>query len=127
LLGFQNGDDLDAVFYNSDIAISSLGIHRIGLHTISALKTREYLARGLPIVASTRIDVLPDEHKYCLYISQDDSHVDIKNIITFYDNLYSQNSRKSVIHEIRNFAETHCDAKNTFQPVLDFIAGEIGR
>jgi glycosyltransferase involved in cell wall biosynthesis len=125
LLGFQNGDDLDAVFYNTDIAISSLGDHRKGLRLISALKTREYLARGLPIVASTRIDILPENYKYCLYIPQNDSHVDIKNIITFYDSLYSQNSRKSVIHEIRNFAETHCDIKNTFQPVLDYIAMKI--
>ena len=123
--GFQNGSDLDAVFHNADIAVSSLGIHRIGLYLISALKTREYLARGLPIIASSYIDVLPENYKYCLYIPQDDSHVNINEIISFYNTLYSQNERENIIHEIRNFAETYCDTKKTFQPVLDYIAQAV--
>ena len=125
--GFKNGSDLDAVFNNADIAISSIGDHRKGLNRISALKTREYLARGLPIVASSQIDIIPENYKYCLYIPQDDSHVNINDIISFYDNLYSQNTRSNIIQEIRNFAEINCDIKNTFQPVLDYISETLSR
>jgi len=125
--GFLNGEKLNMVFDNADIAISSLGDHRKGLSMISALKTREYLARGLPMIASSIIDVLPEKYKYCLYIPQDESHVNIKDIIAFHDTIYSQNSKKEIVREIRNFAVEYCDMKNTFKPVLDYINDAISK
>ena len=54
-----------AVYQNilraADAAISSLGLHRIGLNEASPLKTREYLALGLPVILpykDTDLDVL---------------------------------------------------------------------
>jgi len=123
--GFLNGEKLDAVYDNADIAVSSLGDHRKGLSMISALKTREYLARGLPMVASSIIDVLPKKYKYCLYIPQDETPVNIKDIIAFHDTIYSQITKKEIIREIRNFAIEFCDMKNTFKPVLDYINNTI--
>jgi glycosyltransferase involved in cell wall biosynthesis len=119
--GFKDKEDLDTIFFRADIAISSLGDHRKGLHMLSALKTREYLARGLPMIASAKIDVLPEDYKYCLYVPENDNPVDINKIINFYDELYTQNDRKEIIRKIRNFAVEHCDMKKTMRPVVDFL------
>ena len=35
---------------NSDVAVSSLAFHRVGMQEQSPLKSREYLAYGLPMV-----------------------------------------------------------------------------
>ncbi len=120
--GYQTGSNLDKIFINADIAVSSLADHRKGLNIISALKAHEYLARGLPMIASAKIDVLPDDYKYCLYIPCDESPVDVIELINFYDSIYNNNDKKKINFQIHNFAITHCDMKNTFRPVLDYIA-----
>ena len=51
--GQKSGRELDEVFEKADIAVGSLGLHRIGLTESSTLKNREYAVRGLPIVYAT--------------------------------------------------------------------------
>ncbi|MBA6222888.1 glycosyltransferase family 4 protein [Colwellia sp. MB02u-18] len=46
------GDDLNNAFENKHVGIASLGLYRIGLHEASVLKTREYMARGLPVITA---------------------------------------------------------------------------
>jgi hypothetical protein len=115
------GDDLDSVYNKCDIAICTLASHRMGIYLTSALKSREYLARSLPIVTSTRIDILPSEFKYCLKISEDESPVNIVDIINFYDNLISSVGEDKMIKEIRQFAENNCDISKTMKPVIDYL------
>ena len=43
---------LDQLYRKMDIGIASLALHRININEISPLKTREYLAYGLPIIAA---------------------------------------------------------------------------
>lgn len=84
--GFQTGEKLDELYENSDMAINSIGIHRIGLKTESTLKAKEYCAKGLPIVSSYQLDSLTDEDnkKYVYFVPADDSDVDIDKIVHFY-------------------------------------------
>ena len=50
--GVLTGKDLDNAFANMDIGVSSLGLYRIGLKEASPLKTREYMGRGLCVIAA---------------------------------------------------------------------------
>jgi hypothetical protein len=50
--GMVTGDPLRDLYAKSHLAISSLGLHRIGLSTASVLKAREYCALGMPFIAS---------------------------------------------------------------------------
>jgi glycosyltransferase involved in cell wall biosynthesis len=118
------GEALTDIFNESDIAISSLGFHRSGIYLSSALKSREYLARGIPIVSSTRIDILPSEFKYCLYIPEDESPIDIKKIIEFYQNILTLQKKSVIISEIRQFAEKNCDISKTMLPVIKYLRCE---
>ena len=50
--GTVTGAPLRELYAASHLAVSSLGLHRIGLATASVLKAREYCAIGIPFIAS---------------------------------------------------------------------------
>jgi len=119
--GLLFDDKLTEMFDNSDIAVCSLGNHKMGIYLSSELKSREYLARGIPMVSSTKIDVLPDGFKYCFYVPEDDSPVDIKAIVEYFEKLKKEKNIIEVIKEIRSFAEKYCDVSITMKPIIDFL------
>lgn len=119
--GMLSGSALFAVFTEADIAICSLGCHRIGVSKGSFLKSREYIARGLPMVSSTKIDILPDDYPYILYVPEDDSSVDIEAIVKFDAMLKHRELRSEQIKRIRTFAENNCDMSITMKPVINVI------
>ena len=119
--GMQFGENLFELMNNSDIAVCSLGCHRKNIFLSSELKSREYLASGLPIVSSTKIDVLPEDYKYCLYVPEDENPIDIHAIINFYTKITFNNDISHITKEIRQFAEEKCDMNITMKPVIDYI------
>lgn len=48
--GYLEGERLIKVLTRADVAIGTLGLHRIGLEQMAPLKLREYLAYGLPAI-----------------------------------------------------------------------------
>ncbi|MGL5056123.1 MAG: glycosyltransferase, partial [Fusobacteriaceae bacterium] len=50
--GFKSGKDLDHIYDETSIAVGCLGNHRKGIYTIQALKNKEYMAKGLPMIFS---------------------------------------------------------------------------
>lgn len=119
--GVLTGAALSAVFNQADIAVCSLGCHRIGVFLGSFLKSREYIARGLPMISSTKIDILPDDYPYIQYVPEDDTPIDMMTILGFYEKLYRKETRDIQIKNIRRFAEEHCDMKVVMEPVIDAI------
>ena len=114
--GQKSGNELDALFEQSDIAVGSLGLHRIGLKEASTLKNREYAVRGLPIAYSTFDSFLKDS-KYCVYFSADDTPINISKIVEFWETVQKVDNLNEII---RSEAIKKCDMKVTMSPVLDF-------
>src|SRR6185312_15527784 len=52
--GRKSGKDLDLIFDKADMAVGSLGCHRINIKDVKSLKNREYCARGLPFFYSEK-------------------------------------------------------------------------
>jgi glycosyltransferase involved in cell wall biosynthesis len=119
--GLLFGDKLTEIFNNSDIAVCSLGVHRIGITLGSFLKSREYLARGIPMISSIKIDILPDDFEYCLYVPEDDSSVNICNIISYYKGLLKNQTLQEITCKIRTFAENNCDISKTMRPIIEYL------
>jgi glycosyltransferase involved in cell wall biosynthesis len=119
--GLLSGEDLINVFNKANLAVCSLGSHRKGIYLSSELKSREYFARGLPMIASTRIDVLPPDFEYCLYVSEDENSIDIEYIVAFYAKLLINQTVPEMINKIRRFAEENCDISKTMQPVIEYL------
>lgn len=100
-VGAKTGKELIKEYSKSDIAISSLGMHRIGVLNGSTLKTKEYCAQGIPFVLAYNEKEINDDFKYCLKISSDDSPLDMGEIIKFYEYLLTQND---ISENMYNFA-----------------------
>lgn len=123
--GFKGGQELVKIYDKADIAINSLAIHRIGLKTESTIKSKEYAAKGLPMVSSYEIDAFSseDNNKYVLKISADESAVNIEEVIQFYKQVYSNTDNLST--DIRNASRKRSDMRITLKEVMDYFNTSI--
>lgn len=96
--GFKLGKDLDDIYDETDIGIASLGRHRSGLHTMRALKNREYCAKGIPMIFSEDDPDLRDV-PFVYHITPDEKLIDIEKLIDWYENINLEPK------DIRKYAE----------------------
>jgi len=129
--GAKTGKELDILYDKADIGLGSFGFYKIGLTNASSLKTREYLCKGLPVVSGCLQDIFikyPCDYHY--EFSNDDSVVDIKAVIAFYDNLYNGEldyggAKLKLIEDIRLYANKYVSMESTFSPVLSYIKESV--
>lgn len=121
--GFKSGEELDGIYNISDLALEVLGAHRKDIYISSSLKSREYLAKGLPIITESVIDILHQtDFPYLLKIPSDESSVEIRNVVNFFDRVYCEEiTRASVVKKIRNYATKTCDINATMLPVFNYL------
>lgn len=113
--GFIKGKDLDALFDQSNVAVSALGLFRTNLKEASALKSREYTARGIPFI-TTGIDIDFEPSPDFVYnVANDETEIDIAKIIQWYQNLALE---ENLSERIRKYASDKLDFKNKFSAFL---------
>ncbi len=119
--GKLHGKEMFDVFDKCEIGISSLANKEIGVTCSSTLKSKEYLAKGLPILSDTMLDVFVNQDKYFFHILENDFSID--ELISFYDSVYSKKDKQSIINDIRAFAEQTCDMYKVFSEVYyDYLS-----
>jgi glycosyltransferase involved in cell wall biosynthesis len=100
--GFLDGKKLDEIYDISDMAVASLGLYRVGLKEASSLKSREYIARGLPIINSGR-DVDFDPPPYFVFqVKNNSSNINIQDLILWHKSL---NCDLDFGSHLRNYAK----------------------
>lgn len=121
--GVLSGDKLSEVYDQCSCAIECLGIHRKGENQVSSsLKSREYLAKGIPFIGSSEIDVFADNSvDYYLKLPADESPINIEQFIKFHDKLYAQKDQLMLIKTIRSFAEQNISMSAAMKNVIDAI------
>lgn len=121
--GRLHGEKLDAVYDLATLGVNSLAIHRQNLKNESTLKTREYAAKGLPILSSSYVDAFSrdDNNRYVCMVPPDESPIDIQKVINFCDSLYQNADIELLRNTIRAKARTICDMPVTLKPVTDFF------
>lgn len=113
------GTALDEIYDDSDIAIGSLGFYKIGLHSNSPIKLREYCARGIPFVYGYD-DISFTENQYFAYqVTNDATPVDMNKIIGFYDDMYDG---RDFIKDMRQYALLNFTWDKILQPVINYLA-----
>ena len=122
LHGKMYGIELERLYNQMDIGVCTLTFFRDAPKMISSeLKSREYAAKGLPMISGGPIDIFyRQSYKFALELGDDESLIDISRIVEFYDNVYSQN-RKEVITEIREYAYRRCSMDISIRPVVDYF------
>lgn len=111
--GYVYNKDLDVLYDNIDIGVDYLAPHRDGITISSSLKTREYMARGIPIVTGAYLDICEDKGVDFFYkVESSETPIDVQSIINFANKVYTENPLK-VISRIREFAVKNIDIKET--------------
>jgi hypothetical protein len=125
--GKRTLDDVEDIYDTVSIGFDVFGMHRIQKGIVSSsIKSREYGAKGLPIVSESIIDYLPETSPYYLGVPEDDSPLDIAKVVAFHDTVYSKGV-DLVAQEIRTFAENHCSSEAMMRPVIEYCKTELAR
>jgi len=99
LLGKLDQKELDKVFNDIDLAVDSLAMYRLNMSEASTLKSKEYIARGIPFIYSA-IDLdLVDISKYLYDVGNSDSLINFKEILKYYkdlDIIYMKNKMREI-------------------------------
>ncbi len=117
--GTKTGEDLDKVVDECDIAFGSLGNHRKGLYADSALKNREYCARGIPFVIASEDQDFPESFPFVFRVPPDESPIDIDKVIQWYENLSMKHPDFSA--QMRKYAEENLSWDAKMRPVINRI------
>lgn len=117
------GEKLDELYNDSDIALVSFGMYKLGFYgKMCALKSRECLAKGMPLITGCSIDVIPDDYPYAKVFANDGSTVNIGEVVSFYGHVRSEmQSKKELSDTIRRFAIEHVSMEAVMRPVVDYI------
>ena len=113
--GSLQGDELYKEYDDAHLAISSLGLHRIGLNYSSVLKAREYCAIGIPFLATGKD---PDFCPEIAFRYEINSHENVGPIVEFFTKLQCVNQfPKPEI--IRKYAEENLDFGKKVKLILE--------
>lgn len=82
-VGYVHGEDLNQLFSTSNLAIASLGLYKNYMRQACPLKTREYIARGIPFIYAYDDADLKKNEIFALHFPNDESILDFNKIFTF--------------------------------------------
>lgn len=113
--GFLSGSDLDQQYEKAHYAVGSLGWERVGIDFASPLKTREYLAAGVPLIYSAKdIDFINISNtKIAIYVDTSLTNDGLKKILS---NMHMHNIPRP--DECRDFTLSNLDFTHKVKNIL---------
>lgn len=120
--GVAVGDDLDEFFDRCDVAVGSLGLHRIGISLGSTMKSREYCARGIPFIYSFPEKGFDGTEEFTMLMPSTDEAIDVGKVISFVDEM---TSKPEIPAKMRRFAEERFDWRVQMDKVLTVLETEV--
>ena len=114
-IGNVQYDLLNKYFEDADIGIGSLGRHRTGITQLSALKNREYAARGIPFIYSEN-DKDFDGKEFVMKVPANETAIDVCQIVNWYISI----KKKVTPQQIRDSVK-HLDWEEQIQKIVSFI------
>ena len=122
ILPGMSREELDAVYDENDMTLATFGAYKVDyFDKLSSLKTRESLAKGLPIITGAQIDVLNEDYPYVCEFPNDDSTIDFKVITDFFEKVKGLGTKKENAKVIRSFAEKNVSMEAVMKPVIDYM------
>lgn len=120
--GTLTGSALDDLLGRVTLAVGSLGVHRKQMTEACNLKTREYMARGLPFILShDDPDLAAREcQRFLLRLPADDEPVDVEAIIEFARVVSAENLPGYLSVAMRDYAARRMDWVPKMKQYADF-------
>ena len=121
--GYIEGQALDDIYNQCTLALGSFGMYKIGINLACNLKSREAVARGIPMVTGCPTDIyVKEKYRYFMEFPNDPSSVDIQRVIDFNDEIYKEDE-ETVINTIRQYAYDNISMDTAMKDVIDFFKG----
>lgn len=118
----MQGEALDQMYESADMTLEVFGKHRQNIYVSSSLRSRESMAKGLPIVAGCRIDVCERvPFPFLKLFPGNDNIIDMFEIEKFYEDIIKDKNRLELAKEIRKYAQENIEMSVTFNPVIKFM------
>lgn len=118
--GYLSKEDAMQIIEKNTVGICSLALHRNSMEEASPLKSRQYLAQGLPIIYAYEDTDIEGEYPFMLRLpnTEDNIHKNVEPIKAFIDSIYKdENSRMTA----RQFALDNLDASKKEDQRLLFM------
>ena len=115
------GDHLDEIYEKGDIALSSLGWYKDGVKVENTLKSREYLAKGFPVIACCKVRGIKDKFPFAYKVPNNPSPINIEEILQFYDALLEKYTINEMQTQIREYAKNEVDMPVVMNSIIEFI------
>lgn len=102
--GYLSGSDSKKILKTMDIGIGTLALHRKKMHEACALKVRQYLAHGLPVIGASKDTDIPAKSSFYLELPNTEMNIkeNIMIIKQFIDESYGNAELRL---QARKFAE----------------------
>lgn len=112
--GAMDGKELDELYENMDFAVSSLALFRAG-GGHNPIKTKEYVAKGLPVVTGYEDSLVSSELEFIYKVEENESIFSLEDIILWYKkgNFSSD--------DIREFAEANVSWDAQIKKIINNI------
>ena len=115
------GAALQVIFNQVTLAIDVCDGEEQGVFLSSSLKTREYVAQGLPVVGAIEIDMSRSMKEY-FYKFKDTRTINVHEMIEFHDTLYhNEHEYHTIPKKIREHARKVCDIHVVMRPIIAFF------
>jgi glycosyltransferase involved in cell wall biosynthesis len=120
--GFVNDKNkIEDLFSKADIGIGTLALFKNDMMEAAPLKTRHYVAKGLPVIIGYDDVDLDEELPFVLKVPNNDSVIDFSEVERFYDK--TKNIRKS--GEISEFAFKYLTWDKKMSEVANFMINTV--
>lgn len=116
-LGYKTAPELAQIYCESDVGISPLAEYRVGLNRLSPLKSREYLAAGLPLFYAYEDKLLTPDLPFVRVFPNDPTPIDIAEVVRF---VLVCRADPTLPEQERRFAREHFDWQIIMKQILDF-------
>ncbi len=121
--GYLQNEDSTKIIQKCDVGIGTLSLYEKGLSEASPLKTRQYLACGIPLIYAYKDTDLKGDESFVLALENTQNNLDFEKIKQFVEKVYNNIEIK---YDVRKFAEDILEYNKKekirlkiFQKVLD--------
>lgn len=118
--GIKLAEELTPYYNQADVALEMLAGFRRTKGQISSIKMAEYFAKGIPVVYAADKELYTGAmKKYCYRVSNDDSSVDIKDLLSYCREIYRNN--KNVEESMHQMAKQYFDWDVTMERLHKYM------
>lgn len=116
--GRLDGIDLDMQYIQSDLAVSSLGCYKKGVHDITPIKGAEYCVWGIPFLCGYHDMRFRGDEKFIMNVSNDSQPIDVEQMLSFYRQVSGKIEYRRDMYE---YAVKYLSWDAVLKSVIDYL------